>query len=153
MKSHLVYQKVLFGRSIGTTAGTLHLKKYTGSSAFSTTGNIFLGSQIAAVGNGTSIRGFRGLQAQTWSNNDVVEPTSDIDLGINLPVGGYFRDPVNENTTPDGVTFGLYPSQEECVIVESLLGSESVGIWLRQTILDGTQAREDIDGSLQFAWF
>jgi len=33
------------------------------------------------------------------------------------------------------------------------LGSESVGIWLRQTILDGTQAREDIDGSLQFAWF
>jgi len=137
----------------GDAAGVLHLKKYTGSGAFSTTGNIFLGSQVAAVGNGMSTRGFRGLQAQTWSNNDVVEPTSDIDLGINLPVGGYFRDPVNENTTPDGVTFGLYPSQEECVIVESLLGSESVGIWLRQTILDGTQAREDIDGSLAFAWY
>ena len=38
-------------------------------------------------------------------------------------------------------------------IVESLLGSASVGIWIRQTILDGTQAREDIDGSLMFAYF
>jgi hypothetical protein len=99
------------------------------------------------------MRGYRGLQAQYWYSNDIIEPTSDIDLGINLPVGGYYRDPVDEKTTPDGVAFGLYPSQDECMIVESLLGTESVGIWMRQTILDGTQAREDIDGSLQFAWY
>jgi hypothetical protein len=131
----------------------LHLKKYTTSSFFTTTGNIFLGSQIAAVGNGTTTRGFRGLSAQTWNSNDIVEPTSDIDIGINLPVGGYFRDPANENTVPDGITFGLYPSQDECAIVEALLGTETVGIWMRQTILDGTQAREDIDGSLSYAWY
>jgi hypothetical protein len=137
----------------GDAAGVLHLKKYTSSNYFTTTGNIYLGSQIAATGNGTSTRGFRGLQAQTWSASDVIEPTSDIDIGINLPVGGYFRDPANENTTPEGITFGLYSAQDECVIVESLLGGDSVGIWIRQTILDGTQAREDIDGSLQFAYF
>jgi len=136
----------------GDAAGVLHFKKYSGS-AFSATGNLYLGSQIAAIGNGTSTRGFRGLQAQTWSNNDIVEPTSDIDIGINLPVGGYFRDPVNQNTVPEGVTFGLYPAQDECVIVESLLGGSSVGIWLRQTILDGTQAREDLEGDINFTWF
>ena len=137
----------------GDASGILHLKKYVSSSSFSTTGNIFLGSQIAAVGNGTSMRGFRGLPAQTWNTTDVIEPTSDIDIGVNLPVGGYFRDPVDEKTVPEGVTFGLYPSQDECAIVEALLDSESVGIWIRQTILDGTQAREDIDGSLSFAWY
>ena len=129
------------------------MKKYTGSSNFSTTGNFYVGNDIAATGNGTSMRGYRGLQAQYWYSNDIIEPTSDIDLGINLPVGGYYRDPVDEKTIPDGVTFGLYPSQDECMIVESLLGNENVGIWMRQTILDGTQAREDIDGSLMFGWY
>jgi hypothetical protein len=137
----------------GDAAGVLHLKKYTGSNGFSVTGTIYLGNQAAATGNGTSTRGFRGYNAQTWLNNDVIEPTSDIDIGVNLPIGGYFRDPVDEKTAPEGIPFGLYPSQDECLIVESLLGSESVGIWIRPTILDGTQAREDIDGSILLAWF
>jgi len=137
----------------GDATGTLILKKYTSTSFFGSTSNLYLGSQIALTGNGVSTRGFRGVQAQTWQSNDVLEPASDLDLGVNLPVSGYFLDPANENTAPEGVTFGHYPSQEECLIVESLMGGESVGIWLRQTILDGTQAREDIDGSLMFAWF
>jgi len=66
-----------------------------------------LGTQIAITGNGISTRGFRGLQAQTWQSNDVIEPASDLDLGANLPVSGWFLDPPNENTAPEGVTFRL----------------------------------------------
>ncbi|MDR1493996.1 MAG: hypothetical protein LBT05_14940 [Planctomycetaceae bacterium] len=139
--------------SNGTAAGTLLLKKYVGSSNFGTTATFYTGSQAAGVCNGISTRGFRGYSAQAWSTYDVVEPTSDIDIGYNLPAGGYYKNPVNETTAPDGVAFGHYPSQEECLIVESLLGGASVGIWIRQTILDGTQAREDVDGSLSFAWY
>ena len=137
----------------GDAAGTFHFKKYTGTSVFGTTSNLYLGDQLAAVGNGTSSRGFRGLQAQAWYNGDVVEPTSDIDIGVNLPAGGYFRDPVNENTTPEGIVFGHYPSQDECLIVESLLGGASVGIWIKQTIIDGTQARENLEGDINAAWY
>ena len=137
----------------GDATGTLILKKYTSTSFFGSTSNLYLGSQIALTGNGVSTRGFRGVQAQTWQSNDVLEPASDLDLGVNLPVSGYFLDPANENTAPEGVTFGHYPSQEECLIVESLMGGESVGIWLRQTILDGTQARENIEGDISFAYF
>ncbi|MCL2623409.1 MAG: hypothetical protein FWD31_07055, partial [Planctomycetaceae bacterium] len=100
----------------GDATGTLILKKYTGSSFFGSTSNLYLGSQIAVTGNGTSTRGFRGLQAQTWQSSDAIEPASDLDLGINLPASGLFLDPPNENTAPEGVTFGHYPSQEECLI-------------------------------------
>ncbi len=136
-----------------TASGTLHLKKYTGSSLLGATSSIYSGGNLLFTGNGTSTRGFRGCSAQAWYNNDVVEPTSDLDIGVNLPAGGYFRDPINENTAPEGVTFGHHPSQDECLIVESLLGGGSVGIWIKQTIIDGTQAREGIEGSLGFAWY
>ena len=136
-----------------TASGTLHLKKYTGSGTFGTTSTVYAEGATLFTANGTSTRGFRGCQAQTWSNNDVVEPTSDIDIGANMPAGGYFRDPANENTAPEGVVFGHHPSQEECLIVESLAGGSSVGIWIKQTIIDGTQAREGIEGDLNMAWY
>ncbi len=136
-----------------TASGTLHLKKYTGSSIFGTTSSVYSGGASLFTGNGTSTRGFRGCSAQTWSNNDVVEPTSDLDIGVNLPAGGYFRDPINENTAPEGVVFGHHPSQDECLIVESLLGGASAGIWIKQTIIDGTQARENLEGDIHFAWY
>ena len=136
-----------------TASGTLHLKKYTGSTLFGATASVYSNGALLFTGNGTSTRGFRGRNAVTWNSSDAVEPTSDLDIGVNLPAGGYFRDPVNENTAPEGVTFGLHPAQDECLIVEALLGGGSVGIWLKQTIIDGTQAREGIEGSVAFAWY
>jgi hypothetical protein len=133
--------------------GTLILKKYTGTGFFGNTSNIYLGSQIAITGNSTSTRGFRGVQALTWQSNDVIEPASDLDLGVNLPVNNNFLDPPNDMTAPEGVTFSHHPSQEDSLIVESLLGGDSVGIWLKQTILDGTQAREGIEGDIGFSWY
>jgi hypothetical protein len=137
----------------GTAAGSLILKKYTGSSNFGTTATLYVNGQTAAMGNGISTRGYRGKTAQTWSYTDTIEPISDIDIGINLPSNGFFKDPPNENIAPEGIAFGLYPAQEECYTVDYLSGGSRVGIWLRQTIVDGTQARENLIGDLNFCWF
>ncbi|GHT16594.1 hypothetical protein FACS1894189_0640 [Planctomycetales bacterium] len=136
-----------------TASGTLHLKKYTSTSTFGTTSSIYSNGELLFTANGKSTRGFRGMTAQSWGSGDVIEPASDIDIGVNIPAGGYFRNPPDENTIPEGITFGYYPSQDECLIVESLAGGQSVGIWIRQTIIDGTQAREGIEGDINMAWY
>jgi hypothetical protein len=139
--------------SSGNASGSLVLKKYTGNGVFGTTSNIYVNGQTAAIGNGVSTRGYRGKVAQNWSTTDTIEPISDIDIGIDIPSGNFFKDPSNENTAPNGITFGLYPAQDECLTHDYLTGGSSIGIWLRQTILDGTQARENIVGDLNFCWF
>ncbi len=135
----------------GTAAGTLILKKFSGD--YSGARPILLEGVQAATTAASSVKGYRGLPCTGWSSGHTVEPTSDIDVGINLPAGGFYKNPENENIAPESVTFGLYPSQEECLITDSLLGGASVGIWLRQTILDGTQTRQSIEGDLSAAWY
>ncbi|GHT44582.1 hypothetical protein FACS189454_02420 [Planctomycetales bacterium] len=137
----------------GNAAGTLILKKYTGTGTLGATTTFYVNGTAAGVAGGTSYRGYRGKQAQGWSAGDTVTPISDIDIGINDPTDGFFKDPPNENVAPDGVKFGLYPAQNECLTVDYLSGGSSIGIWLRQTIVDGTQARENIIGDLNFCWF
>jgi hypothetical protein len=137
----------------GNATGTLILKKYTGTSTLGTTATFYVNGTAAGGANGTSYRGYRGKQAQAWSAGDTVMPISDIDIGINEPTDGFFKDPPNENVAPDGVTFGLYPAQNECLTIDYLSGGNSIGIWLRQTIVDGTQARENIIGDINFCWF
>ncbi|MCL2119702.1 MAG: hypothetical protein FWH27_14900 [Planctomycetaceae bacterium] len=135
----------------GTAAGTLILKKFTGD--YANARQIHYEGVQAATSAGASVKGYRGLPTVSWSSNQMVEPISDIDIGINQPSAGFYKNPENENIAPEGVTFGLYPSQEECLITDSLLGGDSVGIWIRQTILDGTQARQSIEGDLNFCYF
>ena len=135
----------------GTAAGRLILKKFTGD--YANARQIHYEGVQAAMSSGASVKGYRGLSSVSWSNGQVVEPISDIDIGINLPSAGFYKNPENENIAPEGVTFGLYPSQEECLITDSLLGGDSVGIWIRQTILDGTQARQSIEGDISACWF
>jgi hypothetical protein len=136
-----------------TASGILYLKKYSGTSSFGTSSAIYSDGTLLATGNGTSTRGFRGATAQAWYNNDIIEPASDIDIGINVPVSGYFKNPLNENILPDETSFQHCPSQDECLIVDSLAGGQSVGVWIRQTIIDGTQVRENIEGDLNMAWY
>ena len=135
----------------GTAAGTLILKKFTGD--YANARQIHYEGVQAATSAGASVKGYRGLPTVSWSNGQIVEPISDVDIGINLPTAGFYKNPDNENIAPEGVTFGLYPSQEECLITDSLLGGDSVGIWIRQTILDGTQARQSIEGDISACWF
>lgn len=135
----------------GTATGTLTLKKFVGS--FSNNETIKVDDTQHAIAGAVSTRGFRGFTAVNWSGGNVIEPISDIDIGVNLPAGGFYQNPANENIMPAGVVFGLHPSQEEALILESLLAGSSVGIWTRETILDGTQARQDIDGSVFTSWY
>jgi hypothetical protein len=149
----VVDQVVLTGGtwSAGTASGTLILKKFI--SSFSNSDAIRVdGVQVAQAAAG-STRGFRGFTAATWYNSDRVEPTCDIDIGINLPASGFYKNPANENIAPDGVTFGLYQEQTEALILESVMAGSSVGIWARETILDGTQARQDISGDIFISWY
>ena len=134
----------------GNAVGELRLKKLVGTWALDTPIRVN-GIQYAQASAAT-IRGFRGTTAVTWSNNDVLELASDLDIGINSPVGGIFKDPESDTIAPDGVTFNLCQSQEEAAIVDLLRGGEIVGVWVRQNILDGTQARADIDGDVNVSW-
>jgi len=136
----------------GTATGTLILKKFVG--AFGNNETIKVdGTQYAQASAG-STRGYRGFTASSyWGSSERVEPTSDIDIGINIPAAGLFKNPATETVAPDGVTFGLYTTQEEALILESLLAGSSIGVWTRETILDGTQARQDINGDCLMSWY
>ena len=134
----------------GNAAGELRLKKLVGTWALDAP--IRVGGIQYAQASAATIRGFRGTTAATWSNGDVLELASDLDVGINYPIGGFFKDPESDTIAPDGIAFNLCQSQEEAAIVDLLKGSETVGIWVRQNILDGTQARADIEGDLNVSW-
>jgi len=137
--------------SAGTATGTLILKKFLGS-FYSNEAIRIDSTQVAQAAAGSS-RGFRGYTAVSWYNNDRIEPTCDIDIGVNLPASGLYKNPENENIAPDSVTFGLYQDQTEALILESLMAGNSIGIWTRETILDGTQARQDISGDTFISWY
>ncbi len=131
--------------------GMLYVKKMVGD--WTTDRPIRVGGVQCALASAASVKGFRGKTAQTWASNDIIELASDLDIGINFPSGGFFKDPATENLAPDGIEFNLCQSQEEAAIVESLMGGETVGIWIRQTILDGTQARTDVEGDITCSYF
>ncbi|MCL2120353.1 MAG: hypothetical protein FWH27_18220 [Planctomycetaceae bacterium] len=135
----------------GTAAGELRLKKLVGT--WSLDSPIRVEGVQYAQAAAAAVRGFRGFTAQSWGNGDVLETASDLDLGINVPSGGFFKDPAVDTLAPDGIEFKLCQSQEEAAIIDSLMGGETVGIWVRQNILDGTQARTEIEGDLNITWF
>ncbi|HBT77375.1 MAG TPA: hypothetical protein DEB39_10745 [Planctomycetaceae bacterium] len=138
----------------GDATGRLILKKWLTNFSFSTSYGIMVGGERYATPSATSVRGFRDCQAQQWTTAHVVVPASDIDLGLELPgENGFFSDPVTENIQPAGVDFGCYDDAVRSAFIGPIMAGESVGIWLRQTILDGTQARQDIDGSLCTQWY
>ncbi|MCL2120302.1 MAG: hypothetical protein FWH27_17940 [Planctomycetaceae bacterium] len=149
----IIDQVVLTGGSwsAGTAAGTLILKKFINS--FYNTEAIRVDNVQVAQAVASSTRGYRGYTATTWYNNDRIEPLSDIDIGLNLPSAGLYKNPETENIAPDGITFGIYQDQTEAMILESVMAGSSVGIWTRETILDGTQARQDLDGSVYISWY
>jgi hypothetical protein len=134
----------------GNATGELRIKKLVGTWALDNP--IRVNGVQYALASAAAIRGFRGASAMAWSNNDVLELASDLDIGIDYPSGGFFKDPESDTIAPDGISFTLCQSQEEAAIVDLLRGGETVGIWVRQNILDGTQARADIEGDVNVSW-
>jgi hypothetical protein len=96
--------KIRKTRYILTATGTLILKKFIGS--ISNNEAIKVNNVQVALAASTSTREYRCFNAVYWYTSDEVELASDI--GINLPSGCFYKNLENENTAPDGVTFGLY---------------------------------------------
>jgi len=134
----------------GNAIGELRLKKLVGTWTLDTP--IRVGGVQYAQASAAAIRGFRGTTAMSWANGDVLELASDLDIGINHPSSGFFKDPESDTIAPEGIAFNLCQSQEEAAIVDLLMGGGTVGIWVRQNILDGTQARADVEGDLNVFW-
>ena len=148
----IVDQVVLSGGSWpdGDASGTLFLKKWTGS--FSNHTPIYSNSFQCALTSATAIRGFRGTHAQVWDIGDCLELATDLDLGMDLPKNEVFKDPPFDTIAPNEIMFSLRQSPGEAAVVDLLEGGEMIGVWARQTILDGTQARTKIEGGIFTSW-
>jgi hypothetical protein len=166
----------------GTAKGVLHFTKATGTSyamgvsTYAT--NIYLAGSSTVVcqatGNYNVFRGWRPqldvrasnfdvLMASSGSNlnsiankniltGDTLEVWPDFDLGI-VASTGLHADPANEYTAPDGIMFQPYIDESKPLIYDLLLGGDSLSVWVRQTIVDGTQARQNIIGSIRSMWY
>ncbi len=138
----------------GDATGRLIIKKWLTNFSFSTSYGIMVAGERYATPSATSVRGFRDCTAVQWTTAHTVCPASDIDLGLEFPDdNGLFGDLENENIQPAGVEFACYDDQLRSHFAGPIMAGESVGIWLRQTILDGTQARQDLDGSTSLQWY
>jgi hypothetical protein len=138
----------------GDAAGRLVLKKWLTNFTFYSGYDITVDGERYAVSDVNGVRGFRGCPSVYWYSNHVVAPASDIDIALELPdENGFFSAPENENTQPPGIDFGCFDDADRSTFIGPVMPGESVGIWMRQTILDGTQARQDIDGSLSLQWY
>ena len=79
----------------------------------------------------------------------------DIGIDLPLPVNDTFKNPASVTTAPDGIEFCLCQSPEEAeekATIESLPPGGMVGVWVRQTILNGTPSRTEIEGALHTSW-
>ena len=82
-----------------------------------------------------------------------IEVMPDFDLGIS-PMTVQHADPANEYTYPEGLGFQTYTDQDKALVYENpLLGGSTLGLWIRQTIVDGTQARQNIVGNIRAMWY
>ena len=136
----------------GTAVGTLYLKKYVG--------NMYSGYEIRVGGvkcgmtSSAFTRGFRDCTAVQWNSGNLVEPASDIDIAIEYPDGsGLYSDPVTENVSPDNLTFECVDEQTRNLFAGPVFPGANIGIWVRETILDGTQSRANIEGDLSLEWY
>ncbi len=85
-------------------------------------------------------------------NGHVLEVWPDFDLGIAASTGLH-ADPSDEYTAPSGISFQPYVEATEPLIHDLLLGGDMLSLWIRQTIVDGTQARQNIIGSIRAMWY
>ncbi|MDR0390458.1 MAG: hypothetical protein LBH59_01010 [Planctomycetaceae bacterium] len=140
----------------GNASGILYLKKYSSYSSYWYSGyeiRIKSSGLKCAVTDGYSVRGYRNCTAVTWNSSNIIEPASDIDIGIEYPnENGLYSDPPNENIMPN-VDFECADEQLKNIFAGPLFPSTTLGLWIRETILDGTQARQNIEGDISLEWY
>jgi hypothetical protein len=140
----------------GTAVGTLYLKKYVSYSSY-WYNNYEIRIKSTAIKcaqtTATSVRGFRGCTAVQWNSGNIIEPASDIDIGIEYPgEDGFYSNPATENVMPN-VNFECVDDQLRNMFAGPVFPGANMGIWVRETILDGTQARQGIEGDINFEWY
>jgi hypothetical protein len=91
----------------------------------------------------------------SWASSSIVYPAPDIDIGIEIPdQNDLFSNPPDEHTAPDGITFNAtYIDQNNALIHSIISAGESIGIWIREHLLESMQSRADVDGDINFAWY
>jgi hypothetical protein len=97
----------------------------------------------------------RKKSLSTWSSGASVYPAPDIDIGIEIPnQDGFFSNPPDERTAPAGVSFAAtYTDQQNALIHAAIEAETSIGIWIREPILESMQARANVDGDINFSWY
>ena len=118
-------------------AGTMILREVAGT--FGNNNVINVGATPSAVCDGASVLGFRGFTAVSWAAADVIELMPDSDIGIGTAVADEYETPAAVTIAPAGVTFGV--DQLELGHVGD---GEHCGIWRREVIVAGHQARANV---------
>lgn len=167
----------------GDAKGICYFTKATGTSATFNVGNSGEGGQYCYLtgtstvvcrnygyGSQTFFRGWRPKFAvsasnlsnlltlisnnrdKTIYNGNTLEVWPDFDLGI-VASTGLHADPTDEYTAPNGVSFQPYIEAANPLIHDLLLGGDLLSLWVRQTIVDGTQARQNIIGNIRAMWY
>ena len=126
-------------------AGTLLLRNVVGT--FGNDNNIRVGVTVYAVADGASALGLRGYTAVSWAEADVIELMADSDIGLGTAVTNEFEAPTAETIAPDGVTFGI-----ASIDLGHIADAAQVGIWRREWIIAGHQARADVDATITYSW-
>jgi len=127
-------------------AGTLLLKDVSGTFG-NDNGIKFQGGAQVATANGASALGLRGYTATAWSAADAVELMPDVDIGLGTATVNEFETPASETIQPDGVTFSV-----DGIDLGHMEDGDIQGIWFREWILSGHQARANVDADLTFSW-
>lgn len=94
---------------------------------------------------------YNNRDRQIYSGH-ILEVWPDFDLGA-VASTGLHADPPDEYTAPNGVAFQPYVDSTVPLIHDLLLGGDLLSLWIRQTIVDGTQARQNIIGNIRAMWY
>jgi len=126
-------------------AGSMILRAVDGT--FGNNNVINVGATPSAVCDGDSALGFRGMTAVAWAAADAIEIMSDADIGAGTAVADEYESPTAETLAPDGVTFGT--AQIELGHLED---GAHAGVWRREVIPAGMQARAGVSDDTIYSW-
>lgn len=98
--------------------------------------------------------GLRGLTAEAWESGDDIVPMPDADCGWDEGTANQYEDPTDEETPPDGIAFSAPYSTGTALAHPDvdMAASGQIGLWLRETIVEGNRAREDLTPSVNVRW-
>jgi hypothetical protein len=134
----------------GDAAGTLLLKKVVGT--FTNTEFLRVLGVNMARATANSVLGLRGYTAVAWAASNQVEPMPDVDVGANKPANNQYENPASETLAPANVVFKDAFSSATALVLGNLAADKLHGIWRREWIMDGHQARAGVDADTRYIW-